>query len=56
MSWMRTFPGPNPLPLAQVMDMHAQGCKNHMSYVVLCTRAHEGGFRAHIEGGGGPGA
>jgi hypothetical protein len=22
---------------------------------VLCTRAHEGGFRAHTEGGGGAG-
>jgi hypothetical protein len=24
--------------------------------MVLCTKAHEGGFRAHTEGGGGAGA
>ncbi len=38
---------------------YAQGCINHRcigGFMLLCTKAHEGGFRAHTEGGGGAGA
>ncbi len=53
-----TFWMPNPLPLAQVMDMHTSKTLStglyksqvHTAYVVLCTRSHEIGLRAHTEG------
>jgi hypothetical protein len=51
------FPGPNPLPLAQAMDLHGsktlcQGCINHR---YIGGFMQEGGFRTHTVGGGGAG-
>jgi hypothetical protein len=57
----RDFQGPTPshLPKKWIythQKHYAQGCINHRCIGGFMQRAHEGGFRAHAEGGEGAGA
>jgi hypothetical protein len=48
MFWMRNG-------YARIQNFMNRAVKIMGAQVVLCTKAHEGGFRAHTKGGGGAG-